>query len=281
MTGRGEWVRVRRDRPCPVCERSDWCLLARDGTAAICARIESPKRAGAAGYLHKLTDNAAWPTSRTRSIPLSALPVRDFGTFRERCGAELTPDALARLADSLAVAVDALRRLGIGWSAEHRAFTLPMRGARGEVCGVRLRLPNGRKLSVRGGREGLFIPSGLPADGRLFVCEGPTDTAALLTLGPAAIGRPSCAGGAKLVCDLARGRPVAIVADADSPGRRGAAALASTLAAHCKSVRVITPPIGIKDAREWVRHGATAADVLRAVDGADPARLSVKATRRA
>jgi len=45
-----DWQRVSKRRPCPVCEKPDWCLyVGPDGvpTAAICSRIESPKRAGA------------------------------------------------------------------------------------------------------------------------------------------------------------------------------------------------------------------------------------------
>lgn len=50
------WRRVNREHPCPVCGRFDWCLIAADETAAICPRTESPKRAGDAGFLHRLTD---------------------------------------------------------------------------------------------------------------------------------------------------------------------------------------------------------------------------------
>jgi hypothetical protein len=74
----------------------------------------------------------------------------------------------------------------------------------GRVQGIRLRFSNGRKLAVRGGREGLFVPSGLAATNQLLICEGPTDTAALLDLGFAAVGRPSCAGGTRLLVELLR-----------------------------------------------------------------------------
>ena len=45
--------------PCPVCGKPDWCLVAEDGSAAICARIEegSVKRCGDAGWLHILREN--------------------------------------------------------------------------------------------------------------------------------------------------------------------------------------------------------------------------------
>ena len=49
--------RVRRDNPCPICGKPDWCLIAGDKTAAICKRIESPKQCGEAGWLHRLRDH--------------------------------------------------------------------------------------------------------------------------------------------------------------------------------------------------------------------------------
>ena len=54
-----KWLRVNRRNPCPVCGKPDWCLIAQDGKAAICARIESDKPAGnkGAGWIHTL-DNA-------------------------------------------------------------------------------------------------------------------------------------------------------------------------------------------------------------------------------
>ena len=53
MSDRSEWRRVRCDRPCPICKQCDWCLLAVDGSVAICAWTESAKRCGEAGWLHR------------------------------------------------------------------------------------------------------------------------------------------------------------------------------------------------------------------------------------
>jgi len=51
-----KWLRVTRNNPCPVCSKPDWCLVAQNGKAVICARIESDKPAGTkgAGWLHHL-----------------------------------------------------------------------------------------------------------------------------------------------------------------------------------------------------------------------------------
>ena len=88
----------------------------------------------------------------------------------------------------------------------------------GRVLGIRLRLENGRKFAISGGREGLFIPTGLPdVLTTLFITEGATDCAALLDMGVDAVARSSCTGGTKLLVELvSRRRPgrLVIVADA-------------------------------------------------------------------
>ena len=70
MVSKSAWQRVSRRRPCPVCNKRDWCLFAgrpENPTAAICARVESPKRCGEAGWLHVLHDDGpTWaPWRRT------------------------------------------------------------------------------------------------------------------------------------------------------------------------------------------------------------------------
>jgi len=51
---RQKWLRVSREMPCPICGKRDWCLVAVDGVAVICARVQSVVRKGEAGWLHKL-----------------------------------------------------------------------------------------------------------------------------------------------------------------------------------------------------------------------------------
>jgi hypothetical protein len=159
-----------------------------------------------------------------------------------------------------------------------------MQDAAENTLGIRLRLPDGRKLSVRRGCEGLFIPGALDAGRRLLICEGPTDTAAMLDLGFSAVGRPSCTGGVRLLVELARRWRVpelVVVADSDVPGQRGAESLASVLAAYCPVVRIIAPPAGIKDARAWKLDGAMAAGIEAAIGAAPPWKLTFTVRERA
>jgi 5S rRNA maturation endonuclease (ribonuclease M5) len=284
MSERNGWQRVRRGRPCPICERADWCLLATDGSAAICARTESAKRCGEAGWLHRLRDDGWRPPRRiVRSVPLTPASRRyDLAELAASYRDAVNPDRLNALARSLGLSAEALTALGIGWSAHYGAWSFQMVDLAGAVLGIRLRRPNGSKFSVSGGKEGLFLPVLPDLTGpRLLICEGPTDTAALLHLGFAnVVGRPSCTGGIKLLVELVRLRKpseVVIVADADEPGRRGADNLASVLVAYVPAVRVLQPPAGIKDARAWLQAGATHRDVQEAIDAAPVRRLTVRA----
>ena len=296
MKHNSTWQRVSKRRPCPVCGKPDWCMYVgpQDSpTAAMCARTESFKRCGEGGWLHVLRDDGPMWTPWRRSIRVAVRmmnePANGKADFAKLAGdfqAAVRPEALDKLAVSLGVSVESLRRLGIGWSGKNRAWAFPMSNAAGNMLGIRLRLPNGKKLSVRGGREGLFLPDGIDANGLLLVCEGPTDTAALLDLGVNAVGRPSCRGGVKLLVELVRKlKPsgVVIVADGDVPGQRGATNLATVLLAYSASVRTITPPAPFKDARAWRQGGATAADVQRAINTAPvrTLRVSTRIRRKA
>src|SRR4030042_3642665 len=54
MPNNRNFLRVNRHNPCPVCGKPDWCMISPDGKAVICARGESPRAAGSAGWLHQI-----------------------------------------------------------------------------------------------------------------------------------------------------------------------------------------------------------------------------------
>lgn len=285
--GREGFQRVSRQNPCPICKKPDYCLVSSDGSAAICPRMDqgAVKRIGEAGWLHRLRDRDDWRDFRRRAPMLAIAPpprckpgeAGDFGATARAWARSVSAAALEGFARELGVSADSLGRLGVGWSAGHSAWAFPMHDPAGRIVGVRLRFGNGEKLSVKGGHEALFIPSGMPGPGapwpdgaRLYVAEGASDTAALLTIGLRAVGRPSCTGGTRYIVELSRGRSTVIVADVDEPGRKGAKALADVLRMHCPDARIIFPPLGAKDIRDAVKRGATRADVERAVALAAP-----------
>lgn len=263
---RADWVRVNKRHPCPVCASPDWCIIAQDGTAAICARVESSKRVGekGAGWLHRLTDvNVPRPKPVFRPAPPA--PTRDWDRFSTQCIRELAGDEW-RLAEVLGVSELSLCRLCCGWSHQHGAHTFPMRDADCRIIGIRTRYRTGTKLAVTGSRNGLFIPGDLDPTAPLWICEGPTDCAALITPGYSAIGRPSNTAGLDYLIPFVKRwkrRDVVIVADRDPIGSiaetltlNGARRLASELAKINFRPKIIRPP-GKKDVREWIGGGAT------------------------
>ena len=272
--------RASKSRPCPVCGRGDWCSAFADGRACICMRTPSARPTANGGHLHFLDGkDAKGPRPYARFVAackaMKAEPKRDpaeLERLHRLHAAAVSTAPLNELAKRLGVTPDALRNVGIGWSG--RAWSFPMFNAEGRVVGLRYRhAESADKWSEKGGSEGIFTPpvsvDATPA--ALLIVEGPSDLAALLDMlaeSPAlarcvAVGRPSCTGGVAILRRLARRlRPakVAVVADADEPGRRGADALARLLAGDGLPVRVVVPPG--KDVRQWRQSGATGADLL-------------------
>ncbi len=279
-----KWRSVRRDSLCPICQKPDWCQISSDGQAAICRRIQSAKAQTNGGWLHRLDGSIRVALSMP---PRAVQPVlrHDLALLARSFATAINPPVFTRFAQDMGLSVESLRRLDVGWSIDKNAWSFPMRDAAMEIRGFRMRSKAGRKFAITGGREGLFIPRDFPDEQptRLMICEGPTDTAALLDLGFAAIGRPSCLGGRDLILDLLKRRhqdgaaitQLVIVADGDKPGQHGAAILAGVARLYCQVVHILTPPAGVKDARQWKQNGATAADVERAVWASPRCNLKV------
>ena len=53
-TGRNEWYRATKRRPCPLCGRKKWCLIAKNGSAVICPGNSdgATRYLGGVNYLH-------------------------------------------------------------------------------------------------------------------------------------------------------------------------------------------------------------------------------------
>ena len=258
-----KWVRVTKREPCGFCGRGDWCGVSTDGTLAICMRVQSDRPTRNGGWLHRVAAaSPPRPPSRVY-VPASPEPERDWHALLERWAGRTAPVDYAKLGHLLGISAASLRRLGAAVSDRPGVWAFPMFDARRETIGLRLRAEDGRKWAVAGSHNGLFWPDDLRAEGPLLVCEGPTDTAALLDLGYDSIGRPSCTGAVEMVIEAVRRlrrRDVVIMADADGPGIAGADRLARALTAAGRRPKVIRPLKG-KDARAWVRAGATRAVV--------------------
>jgi len=259
-----KWVRVSRRARCPICESDSWCGVSADGSVVHCMRSQSDHVVEKGGWIHRLTD----PKPIYEKPVREAEPCKDFGAYIKDLRQRGSPSQLELLAGRLGVSAISLDSLSACYSVKDRAWAFPMRDALENVIGVRLRADNGTKWAVKGSKQGLFYDTFLAPDKDriLYVCEGPTDTAAMLTLGLPAVGRAACLGQADLLKTLcsARGfRKIVVVADNDEakarpdgsfwyPGREGAERLIKELRMWSKLI--LTPA---KDIRAWLQSGAT------------------------
>ena len=187
------------------------------------------------------------------------LPAPDFDRILESAKGRRP---VVDLAFDLGVEEESVAALDVRWLENKAAWAFPMRNHLGRTVGIRLRGEDGRKWAIHGSHDGLFEALRSVAQRRLYVCEGPSDTAAALSLGLFAVGRPSCRGAALTVVGFVqrwRISEVVIISDSDSVGLNGAKALQTLLSVP--SCYVMTPA---KDLRECVRRGMTAA-VIEAI----------------
>lgn len=219
-------------------------------------RVQSPRtftfKNGDVGWIHAVGNDKPIVrparVDKTEHLP-SKLIEGMIGMWSKQ-----TNGHLLELSTSLGVRASSLLELRVCWAERHNAFAFPMRDGNGDVCGIRFRSMNGEKWSLKGSRNGLFMPWCEP-EPELYVCEGGTDVCALRSLNLFAVGRPSCSGGMmdiKTLVTRLRIRRVYILADNDKPGLGGADSLARNLQVPCC---VLTLPV--KDIREFYNCGGT------------------------
>lgn len=164
------------------------------------------------------------------------------------------PD-LTPLAIELGVSAETLAALAITRTDDE--YRIPERDATGEIIGTQRRLPSGKKIMVTGGHRGLTYTyplnayAGTAEDNPVFVVEGMSDTAAGIEIGVDIVGRPSATGGVSHLSALLKDRHVCILAENDDAGRNGAKSVAEGIYPAVASVRIVNPPEGAKDLREW------------------------------
>lgn len=268
-----EWKRVTRAHPCPVCGKPDWCCITRDGTVVLCMRTESdhPCKGECGGWIHRLS--SAGPVCR--SVPSTIFaekPDRIPSRSAEALLAEWRKNTLAitlsQFAKELGVTRKSLERLGCVWNGAQSCWAFPMRDETGKVVGIRLRR-GGRKYSVTKSRAGLFFDPDIGpkrSEHRFaWLTEGPTDTAAVLSLDPQAVvfGRSDLLSGWNMLkkalalhgvteVNICVDNELAIEGRTDSPGFSGNLRMAKALGLPCRFVQIP----GFKDIRDYVKSGA-------------------------
>ena len=242
------WPYFTKESPCPACGHYDWSCRAGD-TRFICMRVVSEHPFVGGGWYHNYGDKFVQP-EKLYTPP--AVPKINPNKIQGR----LTKFSLD-VALELGVSYQSLFDLSAAWSEFHGALAFPMRDGNNNIIGYRLRWMDGKKRAITGSQQGLFIPQIEPMK-TCYLAEGPTDTAALLSIGLYAIGRPNNVGGAehlKVALKRLQVRIIVIVADNDEekadgrdPGLIGAKKMQQEL--RLPSV-IWMPPNPFKDIRAY------------------------------
>lgn len=246
--------RVSTRYPCPICGHPDWCMV---GDAYIlCMRVESdrPKllKGGEAGWLHRVGDYKPPVKEKEKEKPVDI----NFDVMMHNWKRLTISGFYLAMEKDLGIPAWTLQCMGAAWAQRYQAAAFPMRDGNGGVIGIRLRSKDGKKWAVPGSHQGLFLPN-VMCQAEMMICEGPTDTAAAISMGCFAVGRPSCCGGVEHIQTLVKRigvRRVLVIADLDDPGLRGATTLVEHLAVPSA---VLALPA--KDMREFVKAGGTRA----------------------
>lgn len=251
-----KWARVTRQHPCPICKKHDWCTMC--SKYVCCMRVESPKPSKNGGWLHAIE------TAAPVQLPPRAhdtRPTINATAIMRDLQAKTDDLDLMKFANRIGVNWQTLRAIGTAWAPRFNAWAFPMKDAYNNTVGIRLRNDVGEKWAVKGSRAGLFYD--VPPVGEVWICEGPTDTAAALTLGARAIGRPSCRGSEDEILTLIRQcNRVLIVSDNDGPGWSGA----EQLQAKIRALSLIwSPPT--KDLRSFLTHGGSMSLLQSLING--------------
>jgi hypothetical protein len=248
------FTRVSKTHPCPICKHGDWCRVFTDGWAE-CMRVQSGQPAKSGGWMHWQGQLPPGPRRCLVPPPRFQPPTINATKLMREWRAATTAAALDGLAASLGLSTPSVTATGAAWATPHGAWAFPMCDGYGNILGIRLRSATG-KYAVRGSKQGIFVAE-VPPQKTLFVCEGPTDTAAAIELGFFAVGRPNCCCGGPEIRIYARRHQcsrVVVVADNDKPGLDGARKVGGELKLP---FAIYVPPA--KDLREFVRLGGTRA----------------------
>lgn len=191
------WTHASKAHPCPICGKEDWCTFG--DRAMLCQRVESPKPHSKGGWFHFYDGPKPRYVPATRPAPKgidASKMIQDFRSKQSR--------SIEWLASDLHVSIESLRSLDVAWSQQYKAWAFPMSDHDGKQVGIRLRADNGFKWAVEGSRGGIFLPNVTTCNAMLetkiaFLPEGPTDTAAGLSMGLLTIGRSNNNSGGDII----------------------------------------------------------------------------------
>lgn len=263
MTRTGADIFKGLDRElCPVCGRARRCKSNSSRDVVLCFRQTEEQING----FRRIKQTGECCTYVRTGSPADdgspATPTKgDWRRKAEDFAARLPRAKLVALAKKLHVAPDALKRINVGWNERQFVFTFPEADASGQIVGIIRRWIDGRQKAMHKCRRGLVLPDQLDRSKPLLIVEGASDTAAALTVGLQAVGRPNARGGVAHLAELLTDASGDIIivgendkkADGSWPGRDGAKAVAGALARRLgRPIACALPTADVKDLREWV-----------------------------
>lgn len=243
------WPHFTKENPCPACGHWDWSCRAGD-RKFLCMRIQSEHSSQDGGWYHEYGEKFQKPVRQLKLPPQKNLNIQEIWDS-EFGNAGLCGGALAQ---ELGVSESALDSFPTTWFELQDCWAMPMRDGKNKIIGINRRYKDGSKKSL--GNLGLFVPQ-VESKNVIYLPEGASDTAALLTMGFYAVGRPSCNFGGHMIREFVQRLKInwaVIVADNDGvkfggrrPGKEGAEKLKREIG--IKSV-IWMPPNPCKDVRE-------------------------------
>lgn len=245
--------RVRRDRPCPVCGKPDWCLSDCE-TWALCQRVESSERWKSAGWLHRLQPSArkiAPPFQRRleckASLPGRATPdsITAAYTYRDESGNAIYRKL--RFDPQGGRKYFRFERFD-GWDKSERPWRGRWIGGAGCMEGIRRVLYN-LDLVIQEPSRRLFIVEGEKCSDLLW------DFGILATCNDDGATQPGAAGKWRPdYSEALRGREVFIIPDNDEPGRHHARQIGEALHGIARRIKLVElPDLGPKeDVFDWL-----------------------------
>lgn len=281
-------------RPCPLCDGATDCRTNLITGGVSCRRTSEKNPPTGWGYARQdsqgfgvfypdgnhepITPWAKEKIERVKKAKKDKAAVPGGTTAFARISADMrpmTPAEREKLAELLTLPTGIFDLIGVQYlecdDGNRPAWVFPEKNAAGATTGLTLRYHDGSKKNH--GKRGLCLPATwATSTGPVYLCEGASDTLALLAMNLSAIGRPNNVGGIDELIELLRKvdphRRVIVLGENDRkasgkwPGREGAEKTATTLASTLgRPIAVALPPNGTKDVREVI---ASAAAEIRA-----------------
>lgn len=265
-----QFVRIYKTNiACPICGKTDWCMIHPDGQQVICARVHSDRKIGESGWYHSGYESKPVKFRYDQDAYAGKKVFDPHGvSMWEEASADVDKYMLLReYAAQLGLKLSTLQAYNCG--VQYNNLAIPMYDSDAcTIIGIQLRHKDAKKHTVTGSQMGLFLPAEQARqlnnyhDHRLVVTEGFSDAACayeLLGKRCRVFGKANnVLGGEKLgeYLQYTGITDVWFIGDRDIAGEKGIKKSIVDLRKRMACVRVMYPPQGYKDLRQWYTNEA-------------------------